>query len=701
MTARSPSELPPFPDGTEASFGRWTSWAKGSLGRSQFGALDHDVMDPDERIPLAWRALIAAWADLKATPDSTYKAAQRFFLKATELPGPVFRAGELLLERSMRHGSTTPDVLYLAAAFAWPLRCVSPKLSRQAWAYLVDAPWQTSSVVLTDLVSDFVKGPPIDAPRRLIDLVSLRLEHEQTESAIELLEGLVLAWSSKASLAELRTPQDLRKALAVPDIELAFEQLARLYVERGDVQVHAREVIRKAAALTSSDELRAVLNERVWDRPLVETYQDLKDTKIAAFEAQLRAALDAGQPHHARRLAESLLARRLCRVVVGDPQANVQKSLKLFAEAPIQKLAADREARVAAEQLAMLYARTNYATQLTRDFARRLVMEPLFTGKGSALEHSRGELESFINKNDPYHLLMRQEREFAAADARLNDDERRARDDVSEWWVSKAFTKDRGIAEAAMSAITGPVAFVSDLLKVQDICEAALRTAFHLSARYAGDLEVLARRSEAERLERGVGQSLARLAREATNLELAGAVATSGLLGVLPPGFSLLASAADLGVLLFASFRTIARVATVFGLQAASDEGQAFAADAFSLGVSSPGGEGMLAYLSRPKDPAPEAITIGGVSYGPKWLAAHLWTSTTQTPRVIAEQLIANTARLLGVSLSERQIVKIIPVGGAILNGLTAANFIKDIREAAIHLASRDALLHKARGEKA
>jgi hypothetical protein len=539
---------------------------------------------------------------------------------------------------------------------------------------------------------------PLAVPHRLGDLTQERLAHGHQESAMELLEGMVLAWSSKESLAELRTTQDLRSARAIPEIELALGTLARLYAERGDVQVYAREVIRRAAELEKSAELRQVLETRVWDRPLSETYQDLKDVPVATFEAQLRAALDAGQPHHARRLAESLLARRLDRLVLGDPQANVEKSLRLFAEAPIQKLAEDREARLAAEQLGTLYARTNYATQLTRDFVRRLVMEPLFTGKGSALEHSRGELEAFINKNDPYHLLMKQEREFAQADAQLNDDERRARDEVSQWWGAKAFTKDRGLADAALAAITSRVAMVGDLLKVQDVCEAALRTAFQLSARSAGDLAGLADRSRAMRAEQGMGQSLSTLARDATSVELFGAAAASGLLGALPMGLSLLTGAADLGVLLFASFRAIARIATVFGIDPASEAGQAFAADAFSLGVSSSGGEGMLAYLSRSKEPPPDALTVGGVHYGPRWLAAHLWTSTAQPPRVVAEQLIVNTSRLLGLSLSKRQLVKVVPVGGALLSGLSAAGFIRDIREAAIHLASRDALLAKARG---
>lgn len=697
MSVRPPTDLPPFPDGSEASFDRWTKWARASIANDQFEVLDNDPMASDERVPSAWRSLIAAAADLKATPDSTYKAAQKFFLEATELPAPIFRAGELLLERSMRQGSTTPDVLYLAAAFAWPLEHVSPRLSRHAWAYLVDAPWQTSAVVLTELVIDLVKRSPPKEPRRLFDLVSARLEHGQTESAIELLEGIVLAFASKESLTEIESPQDLKQSLAVPDLERSLTTLAQLYVERGDVQVYAREIIRRAAELGKSPELSEVLVSRVWERPLTETYRDLKDATIAAFEAQLKTALDAGQPHHARRLAESLLARQLDRLVLGDPQANVEKSLKLFADAPIQKLADNRVARVAAEQLATLYSRTNYATQLTRDFARRLVMEPLFTGKDSALEHSRGELESFINKNDPYHLLMKQEREFAHADGLLNDDERRARDAVSEWWGQKAFTKDRSIAEAAIAAITNRVAVVGDLLKVQDVCEAALRTAFHVSAQYAGDLEGLSRRAEALRAERGMGLGLAELAREVTNLELLGAATASGLLGAVPPGLSLLTGAADLGVLLFASFRTITRVATVYGIDASPEQSQAFAADAFSLGVSSSGGEGMLAYLSRPNQPPPQAITVGGVSYGSGWLAAHLWTSTSQPSRVVAEQLITNTARLLGLSLSKRQIVKIVPVGGAIISGLTAAGFIKDIREAAIHLASRDALLRKVR----
>lgn len=704
MSARPPSDLPPFPDGSKRSFQNWTSWAKRALSRRHFEVLEQDVLAPDERVPLAWRSLLAAAAGLEASPDATYLAAQRFLIEGPRLEAAVFRAGELLVERSMRQGSTTPDVLYLAAAFAWPLEALSPRLSRHAWAYLVDAPWQTSSVVLVELVTDLVRSGPPRTPRRLLDLAHRRLEHGPSDSAAELLEAMVLAWSGKPSLSAIATAKDLRKAQAVPDIEEALAALARLYVERGDTTVHAREVLRRAAGLEATlgglQDLEHVLTHRVWDRPLVETYALLEDAKVAAFEAQLAAALDAGQPHHARRLAESLLARQLDRRLVGDPQANVDKALRLFAQVPIEKLAKNREARVAAEQLATLYARTNYATELTRGFARRLVMEPLFTGKGSGLEDRRSELESFINKNDPYHLLMRQERAFAAGGARLTDDEKRARDDLGTWWAARAFTKDRGLAEAAMASITGAASVAAELLHVQGTCEAALRSAFHWSARASGDVEALTARAEALRREQGTGRALAELAREATSLERMGAAAAAGLLGLLPPGLSWLAGAVDLGALLYASFRTIARVAAVYGIDASSDQGRAFAADAFGLGLSSAGGEGLVAYLSRPKDPAPDAVTVGAVRYAPRWLAGHLWTATGQPARAAAEQLITHTSRLLGLSLTHRQLVAVVPVGGAVVAGFSAASFLADVREAAIHLASRDALLEKLRSDE-
>ncbi len=42
-------------------------------------------------------------------------------------------------------------LLYLVAAFAWPLRDLFPEDGDAAWQYLVHAPWQTESATLVEL----------------------------------------------------------------------------------------------------------------------------------------------------------------------------------------------------------------------------------------------------------------------------------------------------------------------------------------------------------------------------------------------------------------------------------------------------------------------------------------------------------------------------------------------------------------------
>jgi hypothetical protein len=73
---------------------------------------------------------------------------------------------------------------------------------------------------------------------------------------------------------------------------------------------------------------------------------------------------------------------------------------------------------------------------------------------------------------------------------------------------------------------------------------------------------------------------------------------------------SLAASAADLGVTLLATYRALARIGALFGIDVATDDGFRFVADSFALGCSSSDKEGIAAYLSRGKQKVMSAFVL-------------------------------------------------------------------------------------------
>ena len=184
-------------------------------------------------------------------------------------------------------------------------------------------------------------------------------------------------------------------------------------------------------------------------------------------------------------------------------------------------------------------------------------------------------------------------------------------------------------------------------------------------------------------------------AREAGRYERISAAAVSGVSAFLPPGLSVAAGAADLGATLVVSYRAIARVGALFGRDVRTADGLRFTSDSFALGCSSTDGEGLLAYLGRGKRQVLTPLTLGTVAYGAKTLAEYLWITPGSSGRLIADQTIRHLARLCGISLSERSIARVVPVGGAILSGVAAYAFIGQIVEAAVHVAARDALMRK------
>jgi hypothetical protein len=190
--------------------------------------------------------MLANWADESVDPEAAAAISHQFLLKAHEAPPHAVRAAQQLLEYSVAAGATSPDILYLAAAFAWPLRDLLPAHSTTAWIHLARAPWQTDAAILVKLCIAIGATDAQIPARRIIDLASERLDNRQRSAAREVLEAMVLVQCACKRIDQL-TLEALSRKAALKDIDIAVVRLARLYLEDGDDSGHAREVLRRAA----------------------------------------------------------------------------------------------------------------------------------------------------------------------------------------------------------------------------------------------------------------------------------------------------------------------------------------------------------------------------------------------------------------------------------------------------------------------
>ena len=159
----------------------------------------------------------------------------------------------------------------------------------------------------------------------------------------------------------------------------------------------------------------------------------------------------------------------------------------------------------------------------------------------------------------------------------------------------------------------------------------------------------------------------------------------------LPGWASLAGTSIDLGASLILAFRCAARVGAIFGIDLQREDGLRFITDSFTLGCSSNDGEGLLAYLTGRHQRVVTAVSVGGVAYGSSHLAHYLWTSGS-TRQAAAGKVVQQTARIVGYELTNKQAARVAPIAGAVLAGMNAYCFVKEIRDAALHIAARNVL---------
>lgn len=674
---------------TPEDFSRWKTWAAGCVEAKRW---------PTRAPATAWRAVIAQWTGNTVEPQQSCSVANEFFSKAAYAPAYVVRAAQQLFDECIESGATSPDVLYLVAAFAWPLRDLLPESSDTAWQYLIHAPWQTEAASLIVLCKTANASKALQPDRALIDLACRRVEAGLNNAARELLEAVAMVQAECDSVDAIKAGALTRKPL-LQDAKAAIVKLARTYIRDGETQIYARSVIDGARQIEAvKDDLDTAIESTVWDRPLDETYDWGKDKSPSEIDNEIKRALAANQPHHARRIALGVVVRKYDRRVTGSAVSNVSTAIKKFCTANPADLVKDPSARRAAEHLAVLYSRSNVGTEEARQFVRRVAEDIAFTGRGASLHTAKHELEEFFNANDPYNILRAEEERMARADRDLGDSERRLRDEVIDWFVRRYSRSGTSAVENVIKVVTLPIVDAAKLVGslipgVEAACAAAFRTIVERGSFLAGDLSGPRSEGDAIRGRDGVGIALLERARELNRVEQIVAVTVSVATSFLPPGVSLLGTGLDLSVTLIATFRAVARIAALFGIDINSPEGFRFVADSFALGCSSNDKEGIVAYLSRGRQRIITSFSLGGVAYGGIALANYLWTTPGAEPRLLAEEGIRHLARICGIGLSSGTMAKMVPIAGAVVAGTSTYAFMKSILDAAVHLAARHALL--------
>jgi hypothetical protein len=163
----------------------------------------------------------------------------------------------------------------------------------------------------------------------------------------------------------------------------------------------------------------------------------------------------------------------------------------------------------------------------------------------------------------------------------------------------------------------------------------------------------------------------------------------------LPPGFNLkLATyAVDLGATLLLALRGVARISAAFGRDPFGQDGFSLLSDTLALGLSGDAGEGLVAGLSRGDRQVLTNITVGTVAYGSAQLVEHLWCAPGAFRDRVSAPAVSQLARLAGLELSATGMARAIPAVGAVISGVSAYAFVRNILDAALHVAARDALV--------
>lgn len=651
---------------------------------------DDERARPRRELALAL-ALVQAMDAGDGGYEARVRACQRLYKLGARASAEGLRAAELLLRSRMVAGATDVETFWLAATLAHPARAmVSPQVAQLAWRYLVAAPFNLDALSAAEFCRDSRAHRYGDRPRWPYELTTALMEQpEQRELCVILLEGMAATHlrAPTIELAAAKLPAGSRAL--TPLFQDVILRLAHQYIDGELDTTYAREVARQAADL-GDERARRFLETRIFDAPYDELAGLVKawlkgDTE--ELDAYYRRALEAGQLQVARRLAEIELVLRYGAWKKGPIYPSV--------EAVIQEILGREEAlddpRLEELMLraGLLYSRTHHYTPAARMLVQHLTADPDRMDGDGPVGAMREELQGFIRACDPYQTLHEATR---AMEARLEELEGGAREALEEsraWMAGRFKLAGASLARSA-EAVAAPFTGrreLADALPVAAMVERTLSALHTLGPRL---IDLAATRREIatqagvsyERLREADPRRLKAVAAafgRGDRLVAAGGGALSGLLGG-PWG-----AAADLLSLLGISARAVGRIGMCFDIVPGSPAALELLAGSLMVGSSSQAGEGLVTLLREEQ----RAARTTGAAAGVLALGG---TSARVAPRSVA-RLITLVARQLGFSLSERQILKVVPLLGAVLASGADYLFLRAVTDAAVHLGARRFLM--------
>lgn len=622
--------------------------------------------------------------------ESRLKACQKLYKLGAAAPAEALKAAELLARSRIVSGATDVETFWLVITLAQPARAVvPPAVSELAWRYLVSAPFCLDPQSAVELVRASQRHRTAERPRWPWELVSGLLEGvEQRELAITLLEAFVCVHLKAPSIEAAAARLPVATRLATPLFTDAVITLANLYREANLDAVAAREVARQAAAL-GDRRASAWLDGQVFDLP----YEELRTLVKAWIKGRpvdlddfYRRAMEAGQLQVARRLMEMELVLRYGAWKRGPLYPSLEAVIRdLLAEgAPID----DPRLRELILRTGLLYSRTRHFTPAAQILVTRLTEDDSLFGGDPVMGALRVELQSFLRECDPYHTLEEAGRAMEARMAALDADARVALGGARAFLLTR-FRVEREAISRAAEALASP--FLPSRDDVAQTLEALLTHTLHtlheaaprLIDQPATQREIAAQAGVPwERLRDADVDDLITIARGYARIDRIVASSGGALVGLMGGPWG---AALDLATVLGIAARAVARIGLCFGIRPESPEGLHLLAGSLALAASSDRGEGLIALLRDEEAVARgEAITSG-----------ILWASEAG-PRLapaFTARAITRLARLIGFGLTERQILRMVPLMGAVFAAGADYLFLRAVTEAALHLAVREHLM--------
>lgn len=180
---------------------RWISWAKSCLNQQTVPRItpfcETEPAGVNQQHTLAACALLAAASSKSSLVElELTDACAVFFHKAWQASPLSLHAAAVLLDRSIHRNANSADILYLCAAFAWPLRkLVASDLSLRAWRYLIRTSWNCEPRVWHDIAKD-IQNLRLSPERDMSAMLKAKLKEGNRWEAQAILEAIVTVRST-------------------------------------------------------------------------------------------------------------------------------------------------------------------------------------------------------------------------------------------------------------------------------------------------------------------------------------------------------------------------------------------------------------------------------------------------------------------------------------------------------------------------